>query len=103
MDLQQTIGKNKGGNIMKKEDLKAIKGGKKEMEDKEYKSNVLMKLNDILDTYLTELKDARSPQLRADALVLIKELILNLNIFMEYKYKVIALKKEIKQFDLGRE
>lgn len=84
---------------MKKENLKVIKGGKKEMEDKGYKSNVLMKLNDILDTYLSELKDARSPQLRADALVLIKELVMNLNLFMEYKYKVVALKREVKQFE----
>lgn len=84
-----------------KEKLKVIEGGKKEMKEKkeEHNSNVLAKLNDILYTYLEELKDARSPQLRADVLVLIKELVMNLNIFMEYKYKVVALKREVKKLE----
>lgn len=62
----------------------------------EIESNVLQDLNEELDLYLKELKDANSPQLRMDALVLIKELMMNLNMFAEYKYKIITLNKEVK-------
>jgi len=76
--------------------IEIIKGGKKKMV-KEYDSNVLVKLNDILDTYLEELKDGRNAQTRIDSLVLIKELVMILNMFADYRYKNITLDNEIKK------
>ena len=77
---------------MKKEDLKVVKGGVKMNEEK---SDVLFRLNKQLDLYLKALEESKMAQLQMDSLGLIRELIVNMNLFMEYKYKVIALKNEI--------
>jgi hypothetical protein len=60
--------------------LKVIKGG--------IMNKTLSELNVILDTYLDDLKDARSAQLRIDNLMLIKELLIDMSLFVEYKRKV---------------
>ncbi|MHC4890598.1 MAG: hypothetical protein ACYTEO_14170 [Planctomycetota bacterium] len=51
-------------------------------------NKTLSELNVILDTYLDDLKDARSAQLRIDNLMLIKELLIDMSLFVEYKRKV---------------
>jgi hypothetical protein len=49
----------------------------------------------ILNTYLKELEEARNVQTRADALLSLRELLQDMNMYMDYEHKDLAIKKYI--------
>jgi hypothetical protein len=74
---------------MGKDELKVITTKKEKVE-----RNPIGTMDNILNTYLKDLEEARSPQIRIDALVLLKELVVIMNMYKEYEYKSTTLENE---------